>query len=99
MQKLKRVDSISTLLALFIVLIVSVFIYLYNVSKNINEYTQNNDNLVVLQLIDKNFNNFALTTNQFNNYDIVNADLKTFKVVFSKTPKRFIDEVSEQSSN
>ena len=87
MKKLKKVDIVSVLLALFMLLLVSVFIYLYSVSKYIDQYTQNSDNLATMQLIDKDFNNFALTTNQFNNYDVVNADLKTFKIVFFRLQK------------
>ena len=75
----KRIDNISILLLLFMILLVSLFAYLYKIDKSIQNYTTNHDNVIALELIDKQLNDFSISMNSFSNYDKVNKDLEEFE--------------------
>jgi len=61
------------------VLIVSLFYYLYKVEKSIQNYNSNHDYVVSLELIDKQLNDFSITMNSFSNYDKINYATLQFK--------------------
>ena len=61
------------------VLIVSLFYYLYKVEKSIQNYNSNHDYVVSLELIDKQLNDFSITMNSFSNYDKINHATLQFK--------------------
>jgi len=82
-----RFDNISILLALFIVLLISLFFYLYNVEKSIQNYTINHDKVTNLELIDKELNNFSISMNQFSNYDKINRELEEFSTTIKSLQK------------
>ena len=77
-------DKTTLLLSSFILLVISLFFYLYSVEQSIRNYSQNHEKLIKMQLIDKEVNDFALTRNQFNNYDGINSLLNTFEDTFQK---------------
>ncbi len=79
MQSNNRIDIISILLTLFITLLISLFFYLYYVEKSIQNYTQNHEKIVTLELLDKEFNDFSISLNQFSNYDKINYSIKQFR--------------------
>lgn len=79
MKTSQRLDSISALLILFMVLIISLFYYLYEVQKSIQNYTRNHDYVIGLELLDKQLNNFSINVNSFSNYDNVNQELLAFQ--------------------
>jgi len=74
-----RFDRLSVLLTLFMVLIVSLFYYLYKVEKSIQYYNSNYSYLTSLELIDKQLNDFSITMNSFSNYDKINHSAAQFK--------------------
>ena len=78
MNSNEKFDNISILLALFIALLISLFFYLYNVEKSIQNYTLNHDKVTKLELIDKELNNFSISMNQFSDYDKINNELTDF---------------------
>ncbi len=61
------------------VLIVSLFYYLYKVEKSIQHYTSNHNYVISLELIDKQLNDFSITMNSFSNYDKINHNTAQFK--------------------
>jgi len=75
----EKFDNISILLALFIALLISLFIYLYTVDKSIKNYAVNHNYVIKLELIDKELNNFSISMNQFSNYDTINKKLAEFE--------------------
>jgi diguanylate cyclase (GGDEF)-like protein/PAS domain S-box-containing protein len=83
MKTSQRFDSISILLSLFMVLIISLFYYLYSVEKNIQNYTSNHNNIVTLELLDKQLDNFSISMNAFSNYDKINQSVAKFKKTFA----------------
>jgi len=79
MQNREKFDNISLLLSLFMILLISLFYYLYNIEKSIQNYAKDHENVITLELLEKEFNDFAVTMNQFNNYDEVNSALMHFQ--------------------
>ena len=91
MDTKEKLDNISILLALFIALLISLFIYLYNVDKSIKNYTINHDYVTNLALIDKELNNFSISMNQFSNYDTINKSIEKFSKTL-KTLKKNLNQ-------
>ena len=79
----KLIDKVTLQLFFFILLVISLFFYLYNVEKNIHDYSQNHEKIMQMKLIDKELNDFALTTNQFKNYDAINQNLHLFQTTLT----------------
>ena len=75
----KRFDGISIILLIFIALLISLFSYLYSIEKSIQNYTANHDNVITLELLNKELNDFSIAMNQFSNYDKINHAIKKFK--------------------
>jgi len=94
-MKNKRIDSTTTLLILFMALLLSLFIYLFYIEKNIENYTLNHDHLIKLELLDKEFNNFAISMNSFRNYDEINKLEDQFQQTLSELNKNLTQNYSK----
>jgi diguanylate cyclase (GGDEF)-like protein/PAS domain S-box-containing protein len=81
MHNREKFDKISVLLSLFMLLLISLFYYLYNVEKSIQNYSKDHENVITLELLEKEFNDFSVTMNKFTNYDKVNNALNTFQKI------------------
>ena len=74
----KKTDSITILLWIFILFIILVFGYLKQVSKYINLHANYHDKVNELKIIDKGFDNFLLQQAVFINYDKINKSIFIF---------------------
>jgi len=92
MNKTEKIDSISILLTLFIVLLVSLFLYLYHIEKHIQNYTTTHNKVTTLELLDKELNNFSISMNQFSNYDKVNHNLSKFSKILNELQKTLLED-------
>jgi len=92
MDTKEKFDNISILLTLFIALLISLFFYLYNVERSIQNYTINHDNVTKLELVDKDLNHFSISMNQFSNYDSINQNLEDFLQTFKILKKNIYEE-------
>lgn len=97
MKTAKRLDNVSILLTLFMVVLVSLFIYLYKIEKSIQNYTSNHDYIISLELIDKQFNDFSISISSFSNYDKVNTSLLLFKKNLSILQKNLKEHYPDNS--
>ena len=79
MQTKEKFDNISILLSFFILLLISLFFYLYSIEQSIQHYKKDHENVITLEILEKEFNDFSITINQFSNYDNINQALKTFQ--------------------
>ena len=75
----KKYDVITILLSLFIVVLFSLFYYLYSVEHSIHNYTQNHDVIIELERFDLEIEDFSQTINQLYNYDTINKKLNAFE--------------------
>ena len=88
----KRPDGISIILLLFMGMLISLFSYLYSIEKSIQNYTVNHDNIIVLELLNKEFNDFSISMNQFSNYDKINHAIKKFKKTFTELQQNLLQQ-------
>lgn len=87
MKIFNRFDKTNLLLVSFILLLATLFIYLFKVEKDIQYYTAENEKIFTLELIDKEFNDFTLSINQFDNYDAINSKISLFKKTLNSLTK------------
>jgi diguanylate cyclase (GGDEF)-like protein/PAS domain S-box-containing protein len=92
MQTAKKFDITSTLLVLFIFLLVSLFYYLYNVEKSITNYSINHDKIITLDLLNKELNAFCLAQSTFTNYDKINQKISRFETTLYSLEKNIKDQ-------
>ncbi|MEA3370237.1 MAG: EAL domain-containing protein [Campylobacterota bacterium] len=76
--QIKKIDSITAILWVLIFFIIILFGYLTQVSKHINHYSNYNDTINKLKILDKEFESFLLTQAVFINYDIINKSISKF---------------------
>ncbi len=76
---LKKIDSITLLLCVFIVFTISLFIYLVRIDQHIQRHIEYHDAVMQLRILNKNFNNFLLSQATFINYDRINRSVNTFE--------------------
>lgn len=88
MKNINRIDRVSILLLLFVVLVSTLFLYLYKVEKNIENYNSCHDRILSLELIDKQLNDFSIDLNNLSNYDTINHNLSKFKTILDALEKR-----------
>ena len=79
----EKLDKTNTLLVLFLILLISLFTYLYSVEKSINNFTHISNEITELKLLDQELNNFALSMNQFHNHDKINDKIDTFNNILT----------------
>ena len=88
MKNINRIDRVSILLLLFVVLVSTLFLYLYKVEQNIENYNSCHDRILSLELIDKQLNDFSIDLNNLSNYDTINHNLSKFKTILDALEKR-----------
>jgi diguanylate cyclase (GGDEF)-like protein/PAS domain S-box-containing protein len=76
-------DKITITLFLFLLFIALLFVYIFQIEKNMRLYAKNKEYLTQLQFIDKDFNHFSRSFNSFKNYDIIDAKEKEFEDIFA----------------
>ncbi len=89
MQRVK-IDKTTLLLVLFIILLSSLFYYLYLTQKNIGNYTRNHDRIGSLIVLDQQLDNFTLSVDHYSNYDRVNKRVEEFKKIFAKLQENLL---------
>ncbi len=67
---------------IFILLLSSLFFYLFRVNQNIVNYAQNHDKVVALEILNTKINDFTFSINEFRNDDAINSSLKQFHTIF-----------------
>ncbi|MEA2090789.1 MAG: hypothetical protein U9O83_00295, partial [Campylobacterota bacterium] len=77
---LKKIDKLTTLLLIFILFIILLFVYLSKIDKLIQEHATYHSTVAELQFINKSFDNFLLRQATFINYDNINRGLSAFEV-------------------
>ena len=75
----EKIDRTILLLLVFLIILFSLFFYLSFVEKKIREYNSLHDKLSTLEIIDKDFNNFALLIDEFKNYNKLNENVHLFQ--------------------
>ena len=75
----KKIDRLSILMFLFLVFLTILFGYLFHIERNIQNYTQNHEKIIKLELLDKELNNFSISLNKFSNYDKINHAVNNFQ--------------------
>ncbi len=75
----KKIDLLSGLLSLFIIFLTILFLYLFHIEKNIQNYAQNHEKIIKLKLLDKELNSFSISLNKFSNYDKINGAANDFQ--------------------
>ena len=79
MFDIRKFNNITILLLLFMLLLTSLFYYLYSVEKSMQNYEKDHENIIALELLEKDFNKFSDVMNQFTDYDKVNYIMKRFQ--------------------
>ncbi|WP_304543605.1 EAL domain-containing protein [Sulfurimonas microaerophilic] len=82
MKKIKNIDSVSALLMLFIFLLSFLFYYLYMIEQNVENYNKNHNKLIDMQLLNKGFDDFSLSSSELSNYNLVNDEIENFTRLF-----------------
>jgi len=90
MKKIVRMSPVTFILILFIVLVIFVFYYFYKISNNVQNYNVNHDNIVSMQLINKEVDNSAFFINQLRNYNGVNRDVEEFGKLLKKLKENIV---------
>jgi diguanylate cyclase (GGDEF)-like protein/PAS domain S-box-containing protein len=92
MNSREKFDRISILLSLFMILLISLFYYLYKVEKSIQNYGKDHENVITLELLEKEFNDFSITIDHFSNYDKINNSINKFQATLTLLEKNlFLD--------
>ncbi|MCW8837772.1 MAG: EAL domain-containing protein [Thiovulaceae bacterium] len=78
-SKKNRTDSVYVLIVFFIVLVFALALYLIRANSVIENDTKYKKTISELYLLNKSFDNFFLKSTTFNNYDIINKDIKRFE--------------------
>ena len=79
MYLLKKIDKIVFLLFSSLIMLVVLFFYLVLIDQETKQYNIIHDKIITLEIIDKKFDNFALTIDVFKNYNRLNKSTNTFK--------------------
>lgn len=79
MDKIKRIDNVSALLGLFILVLIVMVYYLYKIEKYVDNYSENHIALTELKLRNKGFDDFSHSLNELSNYNILNQEIEEFK--------------------
>jgi len=111
-QIFKKIDRTTLILSLFIIFIIILFAYVFTIEKKMNHYGKINTDLVQLQLLDKEMDNFSLATNKFSNYDTIDEKEKSFEKIFHQLQKhiavynqenrqiqKLLDDISKEYQN
>jgi len=77
-QSIKKTDSVTALLWVFIFFIIALFIYIIKVDKHIESYSDYNNQIHELETINKDLNNFLLQQATFIDYDNINKKVAKF---------------------
>ena len=103
---LKKIDSVTILLWIFILFLMILFAYLIKVNRHIQEFSTYNNSVNELKIINKEFDNFLLQQATFIDFDSINKSIFSFdkniifldsKVshdMFPSTYKQFIQDVT-----
>ncbi len=86
-----KIDAITTLLFVLLLLVLLLFGYLLKIYKDTQRYTHYHDAIMELKLLDKSFDNFLLQKATFINYDTINKNTKQFENLMS-----FLDSDASQ---
>ncbi len=78
-KRLLRIDSVTLLLSFFIIFVIALFLYLFQLNNHIQKFSTQNNTINELKILNKNFNNFLLQQAVFINYDEINKDTANFK--------------------
>ena len=84
MTKSVRISPVTFFLILFIMLVCFVFYYFYKISNDVQNYNVNHDNIVSMQLLNKDIDDSASSMNQLRNYNSINKDVKEFEKLLKK---------------
>ena len=74
-----RFDKTGILLWLFILFILGIFYYLYNLDTHLRKYDEYRSSINKLEILNKEFDNFLLEKSNFINYDDINKKIKEFQ--------------------
>ncbi|MDH4943842.1 EAL domain-containing protein [Sulfurimonas sp. C5] len=84
MKTLRHIDFISILLVLFVFLLLFIFYSMYKIQEGVENYHNNHDRIVNMQLLNKGFDDFASSQNELVNYYQINQDIEKFRSLFIK---------------
>jgi diguanylate cyclase (GGDEF)-like protein/PAS domain S-box-containing protein len=76
---IKKVDTLTVLLTLFVIFISTLFAYLIKIDYDIQKYEKYHESIDRLSLKSKVFDSFLLNRSTFINYDKINKDTKNFE--------------------
>jgi diguanylate cyclase (GGDEF)-like protein/PAS domain S-box-containing protein len=96
-QFARTLDKTTIILSLFLLFIALLFVYIFQIEKNMHLYAKNKEYLVQLQFIDKDFDHFSRSFNSFKNYDIIDAQEKKFEEIFAKLQENL--KLSSEENN
>lgn len=76
--KIKKIDSITIVLSIFILFLISLSVYLYTINDNNTKLIMHAKTVDELKLLNKSFNKFLQQQSNFINYDKINQDILQF---------------------
>jgi len=91
----KYLDKLSISLVFFILSISTLFIYLLEVSQNINHYNNYKKEISTLKIYDNNINNIFLKSYRYIDNDKVNKIIKNYDISIKSLQKNYINETFE----
>jgi len=91
-MKLKKPDTITLLLIIFLASIPLFVLYMNNINSNIRHYAEQANDITRLKLLDKDFNYFVNQKGAFSNYDQINAKTDDFQTILKKLRRSFKED-------
>ncbi|WP_457750164.1 EAL domain-containing protein [Sulfurimonas sp.] len=96
-EKLKQTDRTTFILFLFILFVFIMFVNGYKIKENMSHFSQQNNQITHLQLIDRKLNDFTFTANKFTNYDTIDKQEQKFEKIF-KTLRNDLEKYNKNTS-
>ena len=97
MKNIREIEFVSVFLALFIAFLSALFYYLYKIEQSVENYQINHDKVVLLQFLDKGFNDFTLASNELTNYNYINKDIEDFRLVLKGLKQNILVNFKDSS--
>jgi diguanylate cyclase (GGDEF)-like protein/PAS domain S-box-containing protein len=94
-RKVFKPNLIITLSLTFLLLLLTIGMYLWSIHGSIQIYSKHVNDINKLRLLNKDFNTFSLQKGSFVNYDIINRQIKDFDITINNLQKSMIQNTED----